>query len=291
LTLVAGLLAVAAYASETPAAKTMADLLAESKASDWWTPDPENIVYLELEKGRVIIELAPEFAPKHVANLRSLISAKYFDGLAILRAQDNYVVQWGDPNAEKPDARKFTAKTTLPPEFERTIDKRMEFTRLPDGDVYAKQVGFWRGFPVARDSHRTWLIHEYGMVGVGRDNPPESGSGAELYVVIGEAPRHLDRNVTLIGRVLRGMELLSSMPRGTAAMGFYEKPEERAPIKAIRLAADVPAKERTNIEILRTDTKLFQQLIESRRNRREPWFVRAAGRISIENVPLPVRVK
>jgi peptidylprolyl isomerase len=292
--LMAALMLGPSFAAEAPKSRSMAELLAKANPSDWRRPDPENTLYLELAKGRVLIELAPEFAPRHVANVKALVREKYFDGLAILRAQDNYVVQWGDPNAEKPEARKMTnGIAKLPPEFDRAIDSHMEFSRLKDGDVYAKEVGFWRGFPVARDpkSHKTWLIHEYGMVGAGRDNAPDSGSGAELYVVIGQAPRQLDRNVTLIGRVLRGMELLSTMPRGKAAMGFYEKEEERTPIKSIRVAADVPAEERTEIEVLRTDTYFFKELVESRRNRREEWFVRPAGKIGIENVPVPVRGK
>ena len=109
--------------------------------------------------------------------------------------------------------------------------------------------------------------------------------------MIGHAPRHLDRNVTLLGRVVQGMELLSALPRGPAPMGFYDKAELRVPIKAVRLAADVPESERTDLEVLRTDTAVFQALIESRRNRREEWFQVPAGRIEIDNVPIPVRLK
>ena len=283
--------ALAADASQR--APTMAEVLASSKPADWRSLDPENTLYLELDSGRVVIELAPAFSPQHVANVKALAREHYYDGLAIVRAQDNYVVQLADPEAEKPEfARKIQhAKRTLPSEFERRIDRKLPFTRLPDGDVYAAQVGFSAGFPVARDSRsgKTWLVHCYGMVGAGRDAPADSGGGTELYVVIGHAPRHLDRNVTLLGRVVQGMELLSSLPRGTGALGFYEKPEQRTPIKAIRIAADVPRAERAPLEILRTDTPTFQALIESRRNRREDWFHFQAGRIEICNVPIPVR--
>jgi peptidylprolyl isomerase len=241
----------------------------------------------------VIIELGPDFAPQHVANVKALAREHYFDGLAILRVQDNYVVQWGDPDAEKPElARKIKqAKPNLPPEFERTLDPKLPFTPLPDGDVYAPEVGFSNGFPVARDpkTGKMWLVHCYGMVGSGRDVAPESGGGTELYAIIGHAPRHLDRNVTLLGRIAQGMELLSALPRGTGPLGFYEQSEQRIPIKSIRVAADVVASERTNLELFRTDTPAFQQLIESRRNRREEWYQKPAGRIEICNVPLPVR--
>jgi peptidylprolyl isomerase len=128
------------------------------------------------------------------------------------------------------------------------------------------------------------------MVGVGRDTAADSGGGTELYVVIGQAPRHLDRNVTLVGRVWQGMELLSALPRGTGTMGFYEKPDQQVPLKAIRLAAEVAPTERTHLEILRTDTPLFKDLVESRRNRREDWFHFQAGHIELCAVPIPVRV-
>jgi len=271
----------------------MAEILAASEPADWRNLDPENTLYLELLTGRVVIELAPDFAPRHVDNVKTLAREHYYDGLAIVRCQDDYVVQLADPNAEKPElARKIrNGRRTLPPEFDRSLDSKLPFTRLPDGDVYAPEVGFSDAFPVARDpkSGRMWLVHCYGMVGAGRDTAVDSGGGTELYVVIGQAPRHLDRNVTLLGRVVQGIELLSALPRGSGALGFYETPEQRVPIKSIRVAADMPAPERSALEVLRTDTPLFQDLVESRRNRREDWFHVAAGRVELCNVPIPVR--
>jgi peptidylprolyl isomerase len=272
-----------------PASKplTMTEVLAASSSADWREPDPRNTLYLELDAGRVVLELAPEFAPRHVENIRALVRTRYFDGLAILRSQDNYVVQWGDPEQSRPLG---AAAPKLPLEVTRSAGD-LGFTALPDRDTYAPEVGFARGLPVARDprSGEAWLVHCYGMVGAGRDVAADSGNGAELYVVIGHSPRHLDRNVTLVGRVLHGMELLSTLPRGTAALGFYEKPEQRVPIRAMRVAADVPPAERTRLEVLRTDTKTFEALVQSRRNRRDEWFIAPAGAIEICNVPIPVR--
>ena len=149
---VLGLIAVAA---ETAHSKppVMAEVLGASKPGDWRSLDPENTLYVEFTNGRVVIELAPVFAPQHVANVKALAREKYYDGLAIVRAQDNYVVQWADPDAEKPElARKLQrARKTLPAEFDRPLDSKLPFTRLPDGDVYAREVGFSGGFPVARD--------------------------------------------------------------------------------------------------------------------------------------------
>ncbi|MGC3956861.1 MAG: peptidylprolyl isomerase [Verrucomicrobiota bacterium] len=290
LTGVAGCATKSTTASRGP---VMAEVLAKSHPADWRALDPENTLYVELAMGRVVIELTPTFAPKHVANVKALARESYYDGLAILRVQDNYVVQWGDPNSEKPKlARQIRqAQRNLPAEFDRAWDDKLPFTPLPDGDVYAPEVGFSAGFPVARDrrSGRMWLVHRYRMVGSGRDNAPNSGGGTELFAVIGHAPRHLDRNDTLFGRVVQGIELLSALPRGPAPMGFYDKPEQLVPIKSVRVAADVPVAERTELEVLRTDTATFQQLIESRRTRREEWFATPTGRIEIGNVPLPVR--
>ncbi|MGH8174476.1 MAG: peptidylprolyl isomerase [Rhodanobacteraceae bacterium] len=285
--------ASAADAAKPAKPQTTADILAASKPTDWRTLDPANTLYMDLDGGRVIIELAPAYAPLHAANIKTMVGEHYFDGLAILRVQDNFVTQWGDPNSDQPDKVRPLGKAakTLAPEFERSIDKELAFTLLPDGDVFAPEVGFSNGMPVARDSKsgKTWLAHCYGMIGAGRDVGVETGSGAELYVVIGQAPRQLDRNIAVVGRVVQGMELLSSLPRGTGPLGFYEKPEQRLPIKSVRLVADVPAAERTNIEVLRTDTPTFAALVESRRNRRDDWYKVPAGKIDLCNVPISVR--
>ena len=274
---------------------TYTELLATSTAADWRALDLENTLYMDLPTGRVVIELSAAYAPAHAANIRALVREGYFDGLAILRSQDNYVVQWGDPEAENTEPGKARmmkqGKKSLLPEYTRVIDSKLAFTRLPDIDGYAREVGFSNGFPVGRNptTKQTWLAHCYGMVGAGRDNADDSGSGAEMYVVTGHAPRHLDRNITLLGRVVQGMPLLSVLPRGTGPLGFYEKAEQRVPIKSIRIAADVPTLERTNLEVIRTDSKLFASLVEAQRNRGGAWYKVPAGHIELCNVPIAVR--
>jgi peptidylprolyl isomerase len=278
-------LSCSALAAKHP---SMSEVLAASGPADWRPLDLENTLYVELPAGRVVIELAPVFAPLHVDNIKTLTRAGYFNGLAVIREQDNYVAQWGDAENRHPLPPGIGK---VAPEFDSPLPPHMPFTRLPDGDVYAPEVGFSGGFPVARSEglHRTWLAHCYGMVGVGRDLDVESGSGAEMYVVIGHAPRHLDRNVALVGRVVKGVELLSSLPRGSGEMGFYTKTETPLPIKSIKVAADVAPAERSNLEVIRTDTPTFAALIESRRNRPEDFFKVPAGRIELCNVPIAVR--
>jgi peptidylprolyl isomerase len=271
---------------------TMGSVLEASTASDWMPLDQANTLYMDLPGGQVIIRLAPEFAPQHVANIKMLVEEGYFDGLVIVRSQENYVVQWGDPAEEEADQRPMKkGKRALPAEFDRPIEDSLPVTMLPDGDVYAPQVGFAAGMPVAVDekSGRMWLTHCYSMMGAGRAESPDSGSGAELYVVIGHSPRHLDLNVTLVGRVVQGMEVLSTLPRGTGGLGFHEDPKQFVPIQSIRLGSDLPEAERSHLEILRTDTPTFEALVESRRNRHESWFANPTGHISLCNVPIPVR--
>lgn len=281
---------VVAQTKLKPAAKlTMQDILKSSQASDWRPLNPDNTLYLELEKGRVVIELAPEFAPKNVANIKALVKEGYFDGLAMLRSHDNYVAQWGDPG----EKREFkNAAKKVEGEFTVKYKKDATFTRLPDVDGYAPQVGHVNSFAAARDpkTQTTWLTHCYGAIGVARGNETDSGNGSSLYAVTGHAPRNLDRNITVVGRVMYGIELLSSLPRGTGALGFYEKPEERTAIKSVRLAADVPEAARSKLEVFRTDTTSFTALVEAQRNRGGDWYKFAANHIELCNVPIPVRV-
>lgn len=268
-------------------------ILDASPASDWRTPDPANTLYMELDAGRVVIELAPGFAPEHVANIRTLAGEGFWDDTRIYRVQDNFVAQFGDADADDPGKAKAlgSARRKLPAEFERNATG-MGFDPLPDADGWAPQVGFADGFAAGRDpaTGTAWMAHCYGVVGAGRNMDADSSLGAELYVVIGQSPRQLDRNITQVGRVLQGIELLSALPRGPEPMGFYTDPAQRTPIRAVRLASQVPAAERTPLQILRTDTATFSEVVEARRNRRDEFYKRPAGHIDLCNVPLPVRV-
>jgi peptidylprolyl isomerase len=283
-----GLLHARRTTAEPPPPGTMAAVLAASGPAEWRRLDPERTLYMELPAGRVVIELAVAFAPLHATNIRTLVRQRFFDGLAINRVQDNFVTQWGDADGSRPLLR---AATTLPPEFSRDWPAQLSFTRLPDADGFAARVGFSDGFAVAGDptAKRIWMAHCYGALGVGRDNDETSGSGAELYAVIGQAPRQLDRNIAVAGRVVKGMELLAALPRGTGPLGFYEKVSQKTPIISMRVAADLPEAERSRLELLRTDSPSFAALIEARRNRRDDWYKVPAGYIDLCNVPLPVR--
>ena len=290
LTLIA--LAALSCAQAAPAPAGMAQILARAPAADWRTLDPSRLLVMRLPQGRVVIELAPAFAPAHVADIEALARAHYWDGLAITRVQDDFVAQWGDPAAGTPRRRALPAGLShaLPAEYTRAL-AGLHFTRLPDGDVYAPAVGFADGFPVGTDpaAGRAWLLHCYGMVGVGRDNPPDTGNGTELYAVIGQAPRQLDRNIALVGRVVQGIDLLSSLPRGHGPLGFYRTAARRTRILSVRLASTLPTAQRPHLQALRARSTAFAALLAERRDRANPWFVYRPGKVSVCNVPLPVR--
>jgi peptidylprolyl isomerase len=289
-----GLAAAPAAAAPAPPAKaapSMSEILNAAPASAWRPLVDEHTLYMQLPAGRVVIELEPAMAPHTVAAIEKLVRMHYFEGAAVVRVQDNFVAQWSVPGTPPDESKPVPADMrTLAPEFSVPAGAA-PFTMLPDRDGFAPEVGFVDSFPAARDpaAGRMWLAHCYGAVGVGRDNDPASGNGSELYAVIGQAPRQLDGNVTVVGSVRQGIELLSSLPRGGPPLGMYPTPGERVPIASVRMASDVPASERSRLEVLRTDTPTYAAVLDSRRNRRDAWYVRPAGYIDLCNAPLPVQ--
>ena len=263
----------------------------ESPDAEWRKPDPANLLYMQLESGTVVIELAPAFAPNTIANIKTLVREKYFDGLAVIRSHDNYVAQWGDPGEAEADIRPIgSAAESIAAEFQRPLEG-VALSRIDSRDAYADVVGFVGGFPAASDGEQIWLTHCYGMFAVARGMEPDSGNGTSLYVVTGHSPRHLDRNLAVVGRVLDGVDKLSSLPRGTnGPLSFYASREEMAPIISIRLGSDVAKENQLNIEIMRTDSNAFANYVKSRTFRNEEFFVEPTGRIEICNLNPPTRL-
>lgn len=267
---------------------TTAEVMAGLSDADWRQPDPDNLLIMRVPQGSIVMELAPSMAPNTVANIKRLVRSGYYDDLAIIRSQDNYVAQWADPATDEDAARELgDALQSIPPEFERNADD-VVLHSVASRDAYAERVGFVDGFPAASNGNKTWLTHCYGMLGVARSTEPDSGNGSSLYVVTGHAPRHLDRNITLVGRVLSGIELLSTLPRGTGPLGFYEDASNATPILTVEIDDDRPKNERQGLRVLRTDTRAFARYVASRTYRYEDWFVEPTGRIEICNLSPPV---
>lgn len=324
-----------------PSALAPSEIVAAAPAADWVAIAPSDLLVMTLapnaagKSREVVIQLMPPpFSQGWIGNVRKLAATHWWDGTSVNRVQDNYVVQWGDPDAEdKAKAKALPAGLRANPESEYQItgaigpgkkvsvfpltalqrnawmkDYAKEFGEVPSegtirdavrrqkGDSYALETLFLEGWPAGMGPtpagpERIWPVHCYGMVGVGRDLSPDTGSGAELYTVIGHAPRHLDRNIALVGRVIEGIEHLSSLPRGTLPLGVYdiEKGEQRVPIQSIRLATELPATEQPRFEYLSTESDSFARYADARANRRDPFFNVPAGGADICNIPVPVR--
>jgi peptidylprolyl isomerase len=288
LVTVAALLIGAAPAKKLP---TPTDIVDAAPASAWKTIPADNLLVMDLANGgRVVIQLAPEFAPVHVANIKALARGHYWDGATVYRVQDNYVAQWGLNESDKRWPAGVTAKP--PAEYTRPL-KGLEIKPLGSPDAYAPGAGFADGWPVAYSPKEGWadLTHCYGSVGVGRDLSPDTGTGGELYAVIGNAPRQLDRVIALVGRVVDGIDKLSSLPRGTEALGFYKDKAQYVPIASIRLASDMPAAERPSYEYMDTESASFDRYLQVRANRHDDFYIRPAGGVDLCNVQVPTRKK
>jgi peptidylprolyl isomerase len=322
--LAAGVL-VAAAPAPAPKALDPSEIVAAAPADDWVAIAASDLLVMDLapdrdgNNRRVVIQLmrAP-FSQGWVGNIRKLATARWWDGLSINRVQDNYVVQWGDADGEdKAKAKKLppglanvpqreyvigvsqfqkvvqTAQADTPDTMataEQAIDEVDAATKPADWrkpDPYTSVHDFFRGWAFVGDDKNVWPVHCYGMVGVGRNLSPDTGTGAELYTVIGHAPRHLDRNIALVGRVISGIENLSSLPRGTGPLGFYEKPEQRVTITSIRLGNEVA--DLAAYQYLSTESASFAKYADARANRRDAFFIVPAGGADICNVPVPVR--
>lgn len=267
------------------------DIVAAAPASAWKEIPADDLVVMDLANGgRIVIQLAPAFAPVHVANIKALARGHYWNGASVYRVQDDYVAQWGNNSSDKPWPEGVTAKP--PAEYERAL-KGLSITPLGSPDAYAPGAGFSGGWPVAYSPKGKWanLAHCYAAVGVGRDLSPDTGTGGELYAVIGNSPRQLDRVIALVGRVVDGIDRLSSLPRGTEALGFYKEKTQDVPIASIRLASDMPAAERPSYEYMDTSSASFARYLHVRANRHDDFYIRPAGGVDLCNVQVPVRKK
>jgi peptidylprolyl isomerase len=286
------LLALLAAAQAAPATSPAPPLPSDPIPGDWRPiPDDELLVMTLAGKRTVVIRLAPGTAPEHVANVRRLARAKWWDGESVYRVQEGWVAQWGDPNDDepgKPSKRKpLPADVVKVPAAEYDIATFAPAQRLTRADAYSTASGITAdGWPVATDGTASWVTHCYGTVGVARDNSPDTGSGSELFTPIGQAARRLDRNYTIVGRVIEGMKYLSALRRSDAPLGVYAKAAERTPIVSARLASDIPAAQRPHFEYRAADNPRFAAMIDMRLH---PKGLVALGGIDVCDVPLAAR--
>ncbi len=306
------LIAAPLGAEEKQAVLAPGEIVAAAPKADWAAIAASDLLVMELaadaksKPRRVVIQLMPApFSAGWIRNIRKLAAAQWWDGTSVNRVQDNYVVQWGDASEKKalPSGLEVVPESSYVANLASPVPCPVDVTdpgmcvgtseyllsNPIEPDRYAAS-GFTNGWPLGTNGSDMWPVHCYGMVGVGRDMPPNTGTGAELYTVIGHAPRHLDRNIALVGRVIEGIEHLSSLPRGTGALGFYETADERVPIRSMRIASEMETdKPLPKFEYLSTESASFAAYADARANRRDAFFIRPAGGADICNIPVPVR--
>ena len=269
-----------------------------------WNPlDPGNTVYLQIPEGTVVIELNPTFAPKTVKQFKALLKDQFYRGLSFYRVIDGFVAQGGDES----DIGDSNNVPSLKAEFEidwplKPEDKEaakdwlpMSWTLVQKADMFAPYTGFIDGFAAARDQQKggkAWLTHCPGTVAMARSTDPDTGS-TDFYIVIGQAPRYLDRNLTIFGRVVWGMDVVQRIKRGPAREnGIITDDMKRTWIKRMRLASSLGEDERLDIFVADTNSNGFKKMLRERRNRSNKFFHHKPPKVlDICQVPVPARLE
>ncbi len=273
-----------AFADALEGQTSSADILAGSDASDWLKLDQDNLLYIELARGRVVVALSTSLAQHHVAQIKALTREHFYDGLSFYRVIDGFVAQGGDV-LETREIK--NAKKKLKAEFDEPKPNWLGFGAMADQDGYAATTGFMNGLPVGLDEkrERAWHLHCAGAFAFARGNDADT-AGTEFYIPL-QPQRYLDRNLTVFGRVVEGMEHLQALRRVQPAETAEDDLGET--ILSIRVGADMPESNRSALEILRSDTQTFQQYVAARRNRPEAFFYFRPDYINVCDLPMPVR--
>jgi peptidylprolyl isomerase len=254
----------------------------------WRELDPANTVYIELDVGRVIVELNPRFAPETVKQFKRLVEEGFYRGLSFYRVIDGFVAQGGDES----DVGIPNTQPKLQAEFELARDELIPWTSVEPSDLFGVETGFIDGFAAARDSANVWLTHCPGVVAMARGNEPDSGS-TDFYIVIGQSPRYLDRNLTIFGRVVHGMDAVQRIRRGPIdANGIIEADGDRSRILDIQLGPASPDEEKTTVFVMDTGSTGFESYMQARRDRNDDFFVQRPPRVlDVCQVPVGTRIE
>jgi len=271
----------AAAADPLEGKPTSADILDATAAEDWRPLDPENTLYIETEHGRVVIALSGRLAQEHALRVKALARDGFYDGLTFYRVIEGFVAQGGDALGTR------GSKEPVTDEFDEEVGKDFAFYRMKDKDGHARQVGFIDSLPVGYDPRekRAWHLHCAGAFAFGREDARNSAS-TEFYVTL-QPQRYLDRNLSVFGRVVAGMEHLQGLRRVAPPQSEDDDLGEK--IVAMKVAADVPEAERTNLEILKSDRPAFDAYVEARRNRADAFFYYRPDYLDVCQLPVPVR--
>ncbi len=257
-------------------------LAAAATAADWRAPDPQNVLVVDTDKGRVLVEMVPEAAPAHVERLRALARAGFYDGRTFFRVIDRFMAQTGDPKdtgeggSDKPDLKgEFTWRRGTDSgfvAFAHPMGADLGFV----GPMPAVSQGWDYALMTADHKVAAWGTYCPGVLGMARDEGPDTANSQ--FFLMRQAYPSLDKRYTAFGRVIFGLDVVRAIKTGEPVAA----PQDR--MLKVRVLADIPAGERPRIEVLDPRGAAFAALAAKARAARGADF-------SVCDIEVPVRVK
>jgi peptidylprolyl isomerase len=249
-----------AVASPRPAPAAAA---AAPGPADWRTPDPNDVLVIDTNKGRILVELIPEAAPQFTARIRELAHERFYDGQNFFRVIDGFMDQTGDP---KNNGTGGSPKPDLPAEF--TFRRGTETSFVPAGDAPGGEIGFIKSLPVESQSMmlaamtvdgkvQGWGLYCPGVAGAARADDPNSAN-SQFFLMRAAYPK-LARRYTAFGRVVAGQDVVAAIKTGEPV----DPPQDR--MERVRLLADLPPAERPNIRLIDPAGPWFKAELARRR--------------------------
>jgi peptidylprolyl isomerase len=261
-------------------ALSAATAVSAQTASDWRTPDPDNVLVVETNKGRIIVELTPEIAPNHVERVRGLAKAHFYDGLTFFRVIDSFMAQTGDP---KNDGTGGSDQPNLKAEF----SFRRGPAYAPQGKAGTTEMGFIGAMPIysqnsglavmtADGKVAAWGAFCPGVLGMARAGDPDSANSQFFFMRQHYAS--LEKTYTPFGRALTGLDAIRAIKTGEPVAAPQDK------MVTVRLLSDIPAAQRPSVQVMDTRSAAFTALVEKKR-------AEMGGAFSPCDVTVPVQVK
>jgi len=254
---------------------------AEPSRTDWRTLDPENALVIDTSKGRIIVEMNPEAAPAHVAQIKKLARAKVYDGLVFFRVIDQFMAQTGDP---KNTGEGSSSEPNLKAEFTFRRDPAAPFVTV--ARPMGTQLGFIGALPVVSqaDSFKVetsdgkvaaWATYCPGVAGMARDDDPDSANSQ--FFLMRQAFPSLDKRYTAWGRVVSGLDVVRAIKTG-------EPVQDPDRMIRVRVLADMPDAERPTVQVIDPSGRTFLRLVNQIRREKGADF-------SICDIELRARVR
>ncbi len=232
-------------------------------AADWRVPDPDTVMVIDTNKGRVVVELTPEVAPGHVTRMRDLTRAGVYDGRTFFRVIDRFMAQTGDPkdngdgNTDKPNLKaEFTFRRTAATPFTpAAAPSGLQVGLLGSLPVFSQH---WSWHEVTADGNvSAWGTYCPGVVGMARDD--DNNSANSQFFLMRQPYPSLDKRYTAFGRVISGLETIRAIKTGEPVAA----PQDR--MEKVRMLSDIPEKERPKVRVINTQGAWFAGEIRRQR--------------------------